>query len=507
MPDTSTHYSEPVGGSILIVDDVPANLSILQNTLESAGYNVSVAPSGEIALRIVDGVKPDLILLDILMPEMDGFEVCRRLKEREETRTIPVLFLSAQDDKKTVIKGFQHGVVDYLTKPYAVEEVLARVKTHLALHRVIRLLDEKNEELESQNKALKKAIDERNYAEQEREKLTDRLTVIEQQAADQWDVDGIITESKTLQGILGDVTPLSQARSVSVLIMGESGTGKELVARAIHRRSSAQAGPFIPVNCSAIPREMAESLLFGHRAGAFTGATHDHKGYFETAEEGTLFLDEISSMPLELQGKLLRALETQHIQRLGDQAEKKINVRVVAASNQDLQSRIAEGSFRQDLYYRLAQFTLTLPSLRERPEDIPVLAAHFIRIFATQMNVAPPDLSPEIIQALQAYTFPGNVRELKNLMERAVLVCGGREILPAHIPFDAGRPNTVAAADEPQPHQAATDDIPDNLAEAEVYLVRRALEKSDGNMAAAARLLGIGRQKVYHVLSRDSSQK
>ena len=509
MPPTPPSYTEPIGGTILIVDDVPANLRVLQTTLESAGYNVSVAPSGEIALRIVDGVKPDLILLDILMPGMDGFEVCRQLKSREGTRSVPVLFLSAQDDKKTVIKGFQYGGVDYLIKPYAVEEVLARVRTHLDLHQMIRLLDEKNDELEGQNKALKIAIEERDHAEKEREKLTDRLTVIERQEDEHWDVDGIITRSKTLQNILSNLTPLSQAHTVSVLITGESGTGKELIARAIHRRGPNQNSPFIPVNCSAIPGELAESLLFGHRAGAFTGAAHDHKGYFETAEDGTLFLDEISSMPLDLQAKLLRVLETQCIQRLGDQAEKKVNVRVVAASNQDLQTRIAEGSFRQDLYYRLARFTITLPTLRELPEDVPILANHFIRLFSTEMNIDPPTLSPDILSALQAYSFPGNVRELKNLMERAVLMCSGREILPEHIPFDTGRlsPIQPTMADGSSIHINAADDIPFNLADAEVYLFRRALKKSDGNMAAAARLLGVGRQKVYHVLARQSPEK
>jgi DNA-binding NtrC family response regulator len=504
MNEIQMSYSEPTGGTILIVDDVPANLSVLQTTLETAGYNVSVAPSGEIALRIVDGVKPDLILLDILMPGMDGFEVCRELKTREGIGSVPILFLSAQDDKQTVIRGFQHGGVDYLIKPYSVEEVLARVKTHLALYHMIQLMDEKNDELEAQNKALKKAIEERDQAEKEREKLTDRLIVIEQQEDEHWDVDGIITQSSALQHILSDLTPLSQARSVSVLIMGESGTGKELVARAIHRRGANHTAPFIPVNCSAIPRELAESLLFGHRAGAFTGATHLHKGYFETAEGGTLFLDEISSMPLELQSKLLRVLETQHIQRLGDQAEREVNVRVVAASNQDLQTRIAEGSFRQDLYYRLARFTLTLPTLRERPEDVPILATHFIRMFAIEMNVKPPEISQDTLNMLKAYTFPGNVRELKNLMERAVLVCGGQDVLPVHIPFDSGR---LSSEQRPGPSSAQntiTQEIPFDLAEAEVYLIQRALKKTDGNVAAAARLLGVGRQKIYHVLARQS---
>jgi len=307
---------------------------------------------------------------------------------------------------------------------------------------------------------------------------------------------------------LSNLTPLSQAHTVSVLITGESGTGKELIARAIHRRGPNHNRPFIPVNCSAIPGELAESLLFGHRAGAFTGAAHDHKGYFETAEDGTLFLDEISSMPLDLQSKLLRILETKCIQRLGDQAEKKINVRVVAASNQDLQTRIAEGSFRQDLYYRLARFIITLPTLREIPEDVPILANHFIRMFSAEMNIDPPTLSPDILSALQAYSFPGNVRELKNLMERAVLMCSGREILPEHIPFDTGRLSPIQPTTGGSSiHINAADDIPFNLADAEVYLFRRALKKSDGNMAAAARLLGVGRQKVYHVLARKKPRK
>jgi DNA-binding NtrC family response regulator len=213
-------------------------------------------------------------------------------------------------------------------------------------------------------------------------------------------------------------------------------------------------------------------------------------------------------MPLDLQSKLLRILETKCIQRLGDQAEKKINVRVVAASNQDLQTRIAEGSFRQDLYYRLARFIITLPTLREIPEDVPILANHFIRMFSAEMNIDPPTLSPDILSALQAYSFPGNVRELKNLMERAVLMCSGREILPEHIPFDTGRLSPIQPTTGGSSiHINAADDIPFNLADAEVYLFRRALKKSDGNMAAAARLLGVGRQKVYHVLARKKPRK
>jgi DNA-binding NtrC family response regulator len=298
---------------------------------------------------------------------------------------------------------------------------------------------------------------------------------------------------------------LQNFSSVNVLITGESGTGKELVARAIHFGSPRTAGPFIAVNCVAIPADLAESILFGHIRGAFTGATMDRKGYFELADGGTLFLDEIGDMPAALQAKLLRVLEDGRITPLGGTREKKVDVRVVAATNADLQTSIAGGAFRQDLYFRLAQFPVHLPPLRERPEDIPLLATHFLQLFATEMGSAVPAVEPAVMTALSRYPFPGNVRELKNVIERALIESGGGVVQLQHI--------YVSKMDSPIPQQAtaplesheAVGDLPLNLEAAENLLIKRALAETGGNIAEAARRLGINRTRIYRKLGGQGS--
>jgi DNA-binding NtrC family response regulator len=296
---------------------------------------------------------------------------------------------------------------------------------------------------------------------------------------------------------------------VNVLITGESGTGKELVARAVHFGSARAKGPFVPVNCVAIPSELAESMFFGHVRGAFTGATMDRKGFFESAHGGTLFLDEIGDMPALLQAKLLRVLEDGFITPLGSTRERKVDVRIVAATNADLETHIQSGTFRRDLYFRLAQFPVDLPALRERPEDIPLLARHFMQLFSQEMGITTPSLDPAALKMLSRHSFPGNVRELKNVIERALIESGGEPVRAHHIHL--GKTVSVAAA----PHRSepafasdeddSVDELPLNLEAAENLLIKRALAVTQGNIAEAARRLGINRTRIYRKLGERGS--
>lgn len=439
---------EPMEAKILIVDDQPANRDILTKALEPKGYKILSAPSGEIALRIALRAIPDLILLDILMPGLSGFEVCQRLKQEPSTQDIPVIFVTAKDETEDVLEGFRLGGVDYITKPFAEEEVLVRVQTHLKINRLTKQLLKKNTELEKANEQLRQEIKKREQAEQARnqseaarQKADEHLNIMKTQEAERWGISGFIGQSKTIQKILDDILSLQEVTKTSVLVLGESGTGKELIARAIHFGSARAKAPFIPVNCSTIPRELAESMLFGHVAGAFTGAKTSRKGYFELADGGTLFLDEIGDMPFDLQTKLLRVLEDGCFIPLGGTNEKRVDVRIIAATNADLRAKIAAGTFRDDLYFRLARFPVHVPPLRERTEDIPLLTEHFLSIFSREMGFVGsglkpvPTLSPQALKALEAYHFPGNVRELKNIIEHALIKSRGSLIQPEHLIF------------------------------------------------------------------------
>lgn len=462
---------------ILIADDTPANVDLLSATLEPQGYEISIATSGERAVTVAEKSLPDLILLDVMLPDVDGFEVCRRLKQSETTRDIPIIFISARHETSSIVDGFQAGAVDYILKPFAQEEVLNRVGTHLQIARLHRSLLEKNRELAAEIERRERA-DARlsTYIDREEERL------------------GFAGASPLLQKILQDVERLQQFDKTSVLVTGESGTGKELVARAVHRSSTRARGPFIPVNCVAVPAELAESLLFGHVRGAFTGATADRKGFFEQADGGTLFLDEIGDMSPTLQAKLLRVLEDGQITPIGSNQTRQVDVRVVAATNADLDAQIAAGHFRRDLYFRLARFTVETPSLRKRREDIPILAQHFLRLFSTEMSLKSPSITTEALASLSGYDYPGNIRELKNIIERALILSGGGEIGLEHlrlpggsVPETPGKPAAIRSVEE----------LPLNLEEAERLLIQRALEQTGGSVAEAARLLGVNRSRLY----------
>ena len=289
-------------------------------------------------------------------------------------------------------------------------------------------LAQQNDELEAKNRALEKEI-------AARKKLKNQLSLLSEREAEQWGLEGFIGESPTFKRILDDIRLMQENTATSVIISGESGTGKELVARAIHFGSERGKGPFIPVNCASMPAELAESLLFGHVKGAFTGAQSDRGGFFEMAHDGTLFLDELGEMPPELQSKLLRVLENGQVWRVGAREGRQVDVRVLGATNIDLEQQVQSGAFRTDLYFRLARFTVAVPPLRDRPEDIPLLALHFVRLFSSEMGREPQELSPPALELLQSHGYPGNVRELRNIVERALIESRGAEVEPQHLRF------------------------------------------------------------------------
>ncbi|MBL9146925.1 MAG: sigma-54-dependent Fis family transcriptional regulator [Verrucomicrobiaceae bacterium] len=477
-------------GRILIADDTAASLDLLTRVLEPQGYEVLAVNNGKEAITLAMKAKPDLLLLDVMMPGHDGFYVCRTLKAEPDTADVPVIFITSKNETENVLKGFRVGAVDYIVKPFQTEEVITRVATHLKLSRLTRELRDRNAELEAE-------MTKRREAEHARDKATQRLSSLASREAQRWGLAGFVGQSTHLKRILADIERLQLFSNTAVLITGESGTGKELVARAVHHHSPRAEGPFVPVNCVAIPSELMESMFFGHTKGAFTGATTDRKGFFELADGGTLFLDEIGDMPASLQAKLLRVLEDGMITPVGAAQSRHVDVRVVSATNADITSKIASGEFRQDLFYRLARFTVETPPLRSRPEDLPLLAEHFLGVFASEMGLTPPALTKEALAVLSSYAFPGNVRELKNIIERALIMSGGKPIKREHVQLIGGSSSLPPPVIQSSKPASSTTDIPLNLEAAEQALIQRALEQAHGNVAEAARLLGVNRSRIY----------
>jgi DNA-binding NtrC family response regulator len=491
------------GATILVVDDVPANLEIFCESLEEAGYEVQVAADGPSALEAVAYSAPELILLDVELPGANGYEICRQLKNQDATRKIPVIFLTAHDETAGVLEGFAAGGLDYIVKPFEKDEVLIRIRTQLERVRLERELERRNDELKEKNEALEAEIARRRQLRTERDHLADQLSLQSALEAKRWGLEGFVGRSGTIRRILDDLNLLHQTETTSVLITGESGTGKELIARACHANSSRHREPFIAVNCATIPADLAESLLFGHVKGAFTGADQDQAGYFDLAHGGTLFLDEVGEMRADLQAKLLRVLEESTVRPLGAREDHHIDVRILAATNADLQGQIAAGAFRADLYYRLARFVVQVPPLRQRQGDIELLAEHFLVLFAAEMSIDAPVLSAEATAALRAYAYPGNVRELKNIIERALLESRGADIEVGHLRLQmvVGTP----PHDQVETAAAFVEGLPLNFAEAETALVQRALHLAHGNVSEAARLLDIDRAKVYRKLKQGNA--
>ena len=377
--------------TVLIVDDEPFNVDLLEQELRAAGYRTVGASSGEAAVVLAVQTQPDLILLDVVMRGIDGYETCRRLKASEVTRAIPVIVLTALSETFEKVRAFREGAVDYVTKPFETEELLARVGTHIALRR----------EIEAHRKS----------------KATIHLLVEGSRA----EHDALIGESPALQRVREQIAQVAPTDS-TVLIQGETGTGKELVARAIHEQSARRERPLITVNCAALPRELVESELFGHEKGAFTGAVQQRRGRFELADGGTMFLDEIGELTPEAQAKLLRVLQEREFERIGGARTLRVDVRVIAATNRDLHAEVGASRFRADLYFRVNVFPIVLPSLRERRDDIPALLQHFVERTARKLGRAVNGMSPTFVERAKAYDWPGNIRELQNLVERALIM-------------------------------------------------------------------------------------
>jgi len=411
--------------SILVVDDTRANIGFLLETLTQAGYRVRVAPDGETAVEQVQYAAPDLVLLDVMMPGIDGFETCRRLRKLPNQAQLPVIFMTALADAQDKVRAFAAGANDYVTKPFQSEEVLARVQVHLARRMLETKLEEANRDLESRVAA---RTSELTAALKELEVLKGRLQqenrYLKQEIAEGYHGGEIVGSSPALQAVLSQVVVVAPT-DCTVLIHGETGTGKELIARALHEGSGRRERPLIKLNCSAISAGLVESELFGHVKGAFTGATDRRVGRFELADGGTLFLDEVSELPLDTQAKLLRVLQEQEFEPVGSSKTQKVNVRVVAATNRDLAADSRSGRFRADLFYRLNVFPLELPPLRKRPEDIEPLAVHFMRRMGRKMGKDLTEIEPQTLAALKAHPWPGNIRDLQNTIERAAVLAQG----------------------------------------------------------------------------------
>ena len=432
--------------TVLVVDDTPANLEVLVSALSHAQFGVLVATNGSEALERARREEVDLILLDVMMPGIDGFETCARLKRDPGTRDIPVIFMTALTDTADKVKGFAAGAVDYVTKPIRHEEVLARVETHLALRRLQRELEEGNRRLSAEveerrkaqaalgelNESLERRVAERTAeleaALAEVERLRSRLEVENQYLQEEiglaHDFQGIISSSESFRGVLSEVEQVADT-GATVLILGETGTGKELLARAVHDISRRRERPLVKVNCAALAENLIESELFGHEKGAFTGAAARRTGRFELADGGTLFLDEVGELPHDLQAKMLRVLQEGEFERLGGTETLRVDVRVIAATNRDLERDVEEGRFRRDLFYRLNVFPIRSLPLRERREDIPLLVRHFVGKFSGETGRQVDSVPTDVMERLISYDWPGNVRELENVVERAVIVSRG----------------------------------------------------------------------------------
>jgi DNA-binding NtrC family response regulator len=413
--------------TVLVVDDDAASLSALFECLRRAGYRVLVAQDGSSSLERAAQAKPALILLDVMMPDIDGFETCRRLKADPATADIPVLFLTALSDTSEKVKGFEAGAVDYLTKPFQWEEVLARVRTHLRLRAAERELVETNRSLEAKvaerTAELAKSVAE---LDKLRQRLQDENDYLQKEIGAEMP-RSIVGSSPALLSVLEQIARVARS-DATVLVNGETGTGKELIARAVHEASPRRDRPLVKLNCAAISAGLVESELFGHVKGAFTGATDKNVGRFQLADGGTLFLDEIGELPLETQVKLLRVLQEREFEPVGSAKTQRVDVRVIAATNRRLEDEVARGKFRSDLYYRLNVFPLEVPPLRARKEDLAELATHFVERFSRKLGRPAQPLSRQALAQLAAHDWPGNIRELQNTIERALLWSNGAEI-------------------------------------------------------------------------------
>lgn len=446
--------------NLLVVDDEPGMREFLEIMLRKEEYNVKVASNGEEAIEMLQKEPFDLAIVDIQMPGISGIEVLKNSRENHPKTT--VIMITAFASHESAIEAMKLGAYDYITKPFKIDEIKLVIS---------KSLDKKN--LEQENTRLKKELETK------------------------YGFENIIGTSSAIKQIFALIKRVSELK-VNVLITGESGTGKELVARAIHYSGNRSDGPFIPVNCGAIPETLIESEFFGHAKGAFTGATRDKKGLFEEASGGTLFLDEIGDLPLHLQVKLLRVLEERKVRPLGKTESVDIDVRVISATNKKLEQQIMDGNFREDLFYRLNVIKFSIPSLRERKEDIPALAMHFVGKYAGEMGKNINGISNEALEELEKYHYPGNIRELENIIARCVALESGEVIKKESLPKLATDNEYIDLTDTIN----ASDSIDSVLGDVEKQIIENALKSSQGNKTEAAKMLGITLRSLRYRLAK-----
>jgi two-component system nitrogen regulation response regulator NtrX len=447
---------------ILVIDDEAAIRDSLKMTLEYEGYEFIGAATGQEGLALAEREAPDLVLLDVKMPGMDGIEVLERLRSLNDS--LPVVVVSGHGTISTAVEATKKGAFDFIEKPFASERILVVLRNALA-----------QRQLHDENRTLKKAVEIRHQ---------------------------MIGDSAALKQVMAAVGRAAPTNA-TVLIQGESGVGKELVARTIHRNSLRSRERFVQVNCAAIPEELIESELFGHEKGSFTGATEKQVGKFEQADRGTIFLDEVGDMSQKTQAKVLRVLQEGEVERLGSARTIKVDVRVIAATNKNLEEEIEKGHFREDLYFRLAVIPIFVPPLRERPEDVPALVRHYMEYFSRENNVRPKRITPQAIESLQRFRWKGNIRELRNTVERLIIMTGGDTIDLADLPAAARNSSTPLTAklgsDNDSPKMGTLREFKDTAERA--YLVGK-LRENGWNISKTAEVIDTPRSNLYKKLEQ-----
>jgi two-component system response regulator PilR (NtrC family) len=450
-------------GSILVVDDEEIMREILETLLKSEGYSVRLAASGEEGIELARNIPFDAAIVDVMMPGIDGMATLEALKKLDDE--LAVIMVTAYASVENAITSMKRGAFDYITKPFKNEEVLVVVRNALERRRLV-----------AENTSLRQNIQEQ-YSH----------------------FNNIVGRGPAMRRVFDLIIQAAPSRS-TILIQGESGTGKELAARAIHTHSPRKDRAFVTVNSGNLPPDLLESTLFGHVKGAFTGAVYPKKGLFDLADKGSIFLDEIGNIPLETQAKLLRVMQEREFMRLGGMEVIKVDVRIIAATNGDLRKLMDEGRFREDLFYRLNVVNVQLPPLRDRKDDIPMLAQHFIEKYGEENRKPALDLLPESLDVLMSYDWPGNVRELENVIERAVVLSTGRRIGPDLIPEHIGRPTVFQMPRFSVPPEGIS--FKDVITDFEKRLIESTLEAAGGVQKRAAELLHIKPTTLNEMIKR-----
>jgi len=461
------------GCKIAVIDDYASVAETLAAYIRHMGCVPAVFTNPLAFLDELKNTAFEIVITDLRMPQMDGISLLKKIRTRVSNAEIIVV--SAHADKKDAIEALKYGAYDFFEKPVGEAELVATIKRTLAY---------------------KEAL-------QQRDTLARRISIVTDNEAKKWGIKAFIGESAAMEETLSKIRLLRKSRKTNVLILGESGTGKELVARAIHFESDRAEAPFIAVNCAAIPDDLAESILFGHVKGSFTGATSDRKGQFELADGGTLFLDEIGDMSPRVQTKLLRVLEDGIVTPVGKAGGNRVDVRVVSATNTNLQEKIASGRFRLDLSFRLSGYTVMLAPLRDKKKDIPLLAEYFAQELSSEMGIPAKPLGSDVLAVLEQHDYPGNIRELKNIIERALIESGGNTLKPEHIYFSKASCAAPLLKEQELTFRNGDDlHLPLDLKATEEETICKAMTTACGNISAAARLLGVSRPKLYRKLAQ-----